>query len=115
MPHPSDSDSGLLIDGFLEGKEDKHVINDLADLLEPPLAPRPDLRAVEEDDWNSQCLSVCRKFEVEPGIVDADERIRTLLLQSLLEGVEQSVEPGQMTHDLNKSVDLQIVKGRVEP
>ena len=60
-------------------------------------------------------MRVCCEFEVESGIVDADERIRTLLLECLLEGAEQSVEPGQVTHDLNKPVDLKIVEGCIEP
>ena len=55
----------LAVDRFLERKDHQHAIGDRADRLQPPGAPRPDLRADVVDDRNAERADAARQRKVE--------------------------------------------------
>ena len=68
--------AGLAIDRLLERKDHEHAIGDLANRLDPPGTPRPDLRADVVDDRDAEPLARrARGGKLKSEIVDDDERV----------------------------------------
>ena len=66
-------DAGLAVDGFLEGKDQQHVVDGLADLVDALASPGPDRRADEVVGAHAGGTQLHLQAKVEIGRIDADE------------------------------------------
>ena len=60
----------LLIERYLEGQDDRHLIYPFGDLLDASGTPRPDLRAHVIQDGHGVILEGPCQSQIEAGIID---------------------------------------------
>src|SRR5260221_11554428 len=97
MPHIRHRHAMLAIELLLEGKDHQHVIDDPGDLLYPAAAPRPDLRGNVIEDAHAELMAPAGHTQVELRIVDEDDGIRAVSLDSCDQLDEYPPEEAKVT------------------
>ena len=105
MPDEGDRDPGLLVEGDLEGEEDRHHVDHAPDPGDAPASPGPHLRGDEVEDLHPLALGELGEPQVEVWVVDQDQQVGGGVAELLLEDVETFDDDREMGDHLDESHD----------
>ena len=93
---------------FLEREDDEHPVDVLRDVPHSPPPPGPELRRDVVDDVQPQLLAALGQAQVELGIVDEEDDVRTFALDLLDDLIEDAPEHRQMAEDVEEADDAHL-------
>src|ERR1700712_17257 len=88
-----------MIPGRLEREATQYVIDELADLLDPPPCPCPDLRRDIIEYGDTSRLRLASEPPVKPRIVDQDYRVGTVIPEIAVGAANQAQKLVQVEED----------------
>ena len=100
-------DAGLAVDGFLEGKDQQHVVHRLADLLDALASPGPDGRTDEMIGAHAGSPQPGFQPQVEVGGIHADEGLGGPAQQPLAELAAYPQQARQCLEGFGVAMDSQ--------
>src|SRR5262249_30223321 len=108
MPDERDGYPRFLVELFLEREDHEHARDRLADLVDTPAPPRPDLRRDVVDDGNVAALELAGEAEVEVGVVDEHREIRPLAVPPGEQAAKDPAETAEVPHALDEAHDREL-------
>src|SRR5271157_5054302 len=100
MTHKLGLDTLIAVEGLLEGEDDQHAVNILANQLDAVLLPGPQLRADEVEDRNAEPVELFGQTEVDLGEVDENGDAGPARANGFLELAKLAPDARQMADDL---------------
>src|SRR5713226_8703722 len=99
MPDKLRVHAAIAVKLLFKRKDNEGLVHILAQQPDPPLPPRPELRANVIDNWNTAFLHLPRDAPVECGRINDDGKVRLALVSLSDELVKQPPDSWQMTQN----------------
>ena len=108
MPHEGGVDSAIAIELFFEGKDDERLVDVLAQKLDAPLPPCPELWTDVVDDGNAALAHLARHPPVESGRIDDDGKVGAALVGGANQFFVKAENFWEMADDLSDTDDGEV-------